>query len=194
MTSARISGFSDPVHESQAVYRIILRAMSQSGVPVDLSTTCAPPPPLTQTMGALALTLFDGRTPVWLAPGINAEPVRSFLELRTGASIADDARDADFILTGAADELTLAGFRSGNVFAPHTAATLIIGVPSLVSGRPVRLAGPGIADTVQLNAAGLDERFWEQWDANASGYPCGIDVLLVDGGSVCGLPRTTRRV
>jgi alpha-D-ribose 1-methylphosphonate 5-triphosphate synthase subunit PhnH len=191
--NGRTNGFENAVHESQSTYRVIMRAMSQPGVPVRLDPTCNPPGALARTTAAVSLTLLDSKTIVWIAPELSAPDVSDYLTLRTGTGIAARNDSADFALVDGSAAMALDNFNLGTVYEPHKATTLVIQVQSLHEGDQVELCGPGIADTAILEVTGLSAGFWTQWDANAELYPCGVDVLLVDGVSVCGLPRTTRR-
>ncbi len=56
-------------------------------------------------------------------------------------------------------------------------------------GRVLR--DPGIEHRRSLAIEGLPERFWGERRALMPLYPCGIDILLVSGDRIAGLPRTT---
>ena len=47
------AGFRDAVHDSQAVFRTVMRAMSVPALPVGLPTNLAPPAPLIATAAAI---------------------------------------------------------------------------------------------------------------------------------------------
>jgi alpha-D-ribose 1-methylphosphonate 5-triphosphate synthase subunit PhnH len=194
-TTSAASGFADPVDDAQAVFRCILQAMSRPAEPVALPRSCRPPRPLSPGVAALALTLLDGSTSVWLHGDLACDAVRSYLQLRTGVALADDPARADFALIGGSASLPrLDGFDWGGSFEPHGSTTVVLTVPSFTTGPAVRLSGPGIESTATLAVGGLDDGFWRQWDANAAAFPRGVDVLLSDGAGVCGLPRTVRRL
>jgi alpha-D-ribose 1-methylphosphonate 5-triphosphate synthase subunit PhnH len=65
-------------------------------------------------------------------------------------------------------------------------------VPSLTGGPDLVLRGPGINDHWLAAPQGLPADFLAQWADNRVLFPRGVDLLLVSGGQVMGLPRTTR--
>jgi alpha-D-ribose 1-methylphosphonate 5-triphosphate synthase subunit PhnH len=77
----------------------------------------------------------------------------------------------------------------GTITDPDDGATLIIGC-RLGEGVLLRLQGPGIQHSSEVRVAGLPLEFWQLRLAKIS-YPLGIDLFLVDGGQVVGLPRST---
>lgn len=77
----------------------------------------------------------------------------------------------------------------GTITDPDEGATLIIGC-RLGEGRLLRLQGPGIQHQSEVRVADLPLEFWHLRAAKIS-YPLGIDLFLVDGGQVVGLPRST---
>ena len=60
--------FADPVFESQAVFRRIMRAMAAPGTILVCGEALAPPAPLAPAAAAALLTLADFETPLWIAP------------------------------------------------------------------------------------------------------------------------------
>jgi alpha-D-ribose 1-methylphosphonate 5-triphosphate synthase subunit PhnH len=65
-------------------------------------------------------------------------------------------------------------------------------VDSLDDGTPMTWRGPGIRDSHAVHISGVPDSFWQERARLASQFPCGIDCYFVRGGSVIGLPRTTR--
>ena len=68
----------------------------------------------------------------------------------------------------------------------------MIQVAALVGGRSVTLSGPGIKDRAAIAPTGLSDGFWEQVQANNARFQFGVDILLVAGGLITALPRSTR--
>jgi alpha-D-ribose 1-methylphosphonate 5-triphosphate synthase subunit PhnH len=99
---------------------------------------------------------------------------------------------ADFVVTRAADA-TLDGLRLGSDEAPQQGATLIVDAPSLATERhtSLRLTGPGIEHEQRLGLCGLPITFWQQRIAMQRLFPCGVDLLLVCGSQLIGVPRST---
>jgi alpha-D-ribose 1-methylphosphonate 5-triphosphate synthase subunit PhnH len=77
----------------------------------------------------------------------------------------------------------------GTLLYPDRAATIIVAC-ELGHGLPLTLSGPGIPTTAVVRVAGLPPTFWVLRAAKIS-YPLGIDLFLVDGPQMLGLPRTT---
>lgn len=77
----------------------------------------------------------------------------------------------------------------GTTVDPDDGATLIIAC-GLGTGQRLHLHGPGIASHTELSVGHLPLAFWQVRAAKLH-YPLGIDLFLIDGGQVVGLPRTT---
>jgi len=77
----------------------------------------------------------------------------------------------------------------GTIVDPDEGATVIVGC-GLGLGQTLRLYGPGIQQAIEVRIDRLPVEFWQLRTAKIN-YPLGIDLFLVDGGQVVGLPRTT---
>ena len=188
-------GFSDPVMESQAVFRRSLEALSHPGRIVDLADSLDPVPGVAPAAGALLLSLLDADTRLWLSDSLASGTVPATLKFHTGCHLAAAPEEADFGLVAAPGELPdLARFSSGSDEFPERGATLVLQVPALeASGADSwRLSGPGIRDTASLFVPSLGWSFLQQWSANTAGFPRGVDLFLASGSLLCGLPRTTK--
>lgn len=185
-------GFADAVHDSQQVFRRLLEAFTHPGRVILLPRRLAAPDALWPSSAALALTLFDHSTPVHLDPVLDTEAVRDFLRFHRGAPLVEAPAEASFALVGNAAGVDLASFAPGDAERPERSATVVVQVPGFLHGRPVRLAGPGIATTTSLTVDGLAPDFWRQWRENGALYPGGVDVVLAAPESVAVLPRTVR--
>lgn len=192
-TTGIASGFAQPVFDSQDAFRHALAALSRPGRIETLTRLPQGPSLLDPAAAALALTLFDFDSPVWLdsaAGNLNSEV---FLRFHCGCPVVEEPRLARFALIGAASSMPrLAAFHPGDILYPDRSATVIIQLPSLVGGPPVALSGPGIATTASVAPRGLPDWFWSDWAVNGALYPQGVDVLLVAADAVLGLPRTVR--
>jgi alpha-D-ribose 1-methylphosphonate 5-triphosphate synthase subunit PhnH len=184
-------GFTDPVRHSQAVFRAVMDALARPGTLTKVTGDAAPPP-LTEAAGALALTLVDQDTAVWLDKPLKAEPaVAAWLAFQTGARTVDYAGDADFAFVADAPHLPpLEGFAQGSQEYPDRSTTLIVQVPGLTRGPRLRLTGPGIETEAEIRPKGLSEHFPAQWAANRARFPRGVDMVLVGPEGLIGLPRT----
>lgn len=194
MTTASLAaGFADPPRQSQQMFRAAMWAMARPGTAQPLATSLAPPAPLTPELAALALTLVDFETPLWLDAPLAAVPeVAEFLRFHTSARIVTAPEEAAFALVS--DPLTmppLAAFAQGEPDYPDRSVTLLVAVATLADG-PFTLEGPGIKDTCGFGAAPLPADFAAQMEANRAGFPLGVDLILAAPGAVLGLPRSVR--
>jgi alpha-D-ribose 1-methylphosphonate 5-triphosphate synthase subunit PhnH len=186
-------GFADPVHQSQRAFRALMAAMAEPGRIFALPAPLAPPAPLTPELAALALTLADFETPLFLdAPLAAGEAVRSFLAFHTGAPIVADPSAACFaLLRDGAALPDLSAFAQGEPDYPDRAATLIVAVDQIGDG-PLRLEGPGISGRRTFGAAPLPADFSRRLAANGRGFPLGVDIVLTAPGRIAALPRSVR--
>jgi alpha-D-ribose 1-methylphosphonate 5-triphosphate synthase subunit PhnH len=173
-------GFTDP-HAAQRCFRAILDAMSHPGRIVTLDIALDPPESLSPAAAACLLTLTDGMTRV--AVPDSAAP---WLIFHTGARMAAPA-DADF--TVAHHVPSLADLPAGTDEAPEDGATLIIDLPALEAGHPVRLAGPGLEGALSTTLP-LDPIFIAQWRLQSERAPRGVDLILCAGHRLLALPRS----
>lgn len=185
-------GFADPVHDTQAVFRTLLGALSRPGT-LGIVENVLPEVRATRAERAAfaaLLTLCDYATPVWLAQPDTA--LGSALRFHTGAPLVDEPGQAAFAYIHDAGALpSLESFASGAAESPEQSVTLLIRVDALTGGTPVVLSGPGIQHTETIAPVGLPARFWRERAALAPLFPCGIDCYLVSGSTLIGLPRTT---
>lgn len=187
-------GFTDPVFESQAVFRAVLDALAHPGTITALPAMPYPPVPHFEAQAAIALTLLDFETPVFIDPALGAAILQTWLRFHCGCPIVTEPARADFAFVGAATSPALAEFHQGDPKYPDRSTTVVIGVDALIGGEAQSLEGPGIAGCVSVAPVGLPADFRAQFAANREGFPLGIDVILACENSVIGLPRTTRLI
>jgi alpha-D-ribose 1-methylphosphonate 5-triphosphate synthase subunit PhnH len=175
-------GFADRPVEAAHAFRAALGAMARPGS-VHRALGAQPPAPLSPAAGALAVTLADGDTPLWLAPSLDGEAVRAWLTFHTGAPFRrpEQARFA----FGRWDELPLDDLPVGTPEYPDRSATLVVEVDEI--GQAHRLTGPGIESEAWLTVPGPD--FCR---ANRARFPLGLDVFIACGDRLAALPRTVR--
>lgn len=80
----------------------------------------------------------------------------------------------------------------GSLENPEQGATLILIAESLATGASLHLTGPGIPDKAAVSIQGVDPAWWQKRERWNSGFPMGVDMIVVAGRQVLGLPRTTR--
>lgn len=188
-----ISGFGDAVFAAQSAFRKVMDATGRPGSIQTVASAAAAPAPLSQATAAIALTLFDHDTPVWMdAPLAASEAVGSWLRFQAGCPIvADPAQCAFALIADAANVRSFEHFALGTPDYPDRATTLILQVATLTGGRELTLSGPGLRGTASLRAGPLPEDFVQRHAANRALFPRGIDLLLVAGNELAALPRTT---
>ncbi|MCZ8374195.1 MAG: phosphonate C-P lyase system protein PhnH [Beijerinckiaceae bacterium] len=185
-------GFSDPVLQSQAAFRGILAALSEPGTIHDLGPFAPCPAGLEPATAILLLTLADYETPVWMPEALEGGEAGIWLRFHCGAPYAAPV-NAGFAICSASDGFPgLTAFNPGNELYPDRSTTLILQIDSLTGGEALDLEGPGIPGTRRIAPRGLPADFVAGWARNARLYPLGVDIVLVAGSRILGLPRTTR--
>jgi alpha-D-ribose 1-methylphosphonate 5-triphosphate synthase subunit PhnH len=187
-------GFAEPVFGAQTTFRALMDALAYPGQPQLLSAPLEAPAGLAPQLAAVALTLWDHDTLVWLDPVLaESEAILAWLRFHTAAPLTTDPGRSQFALVSAADALpAFDRFALGTDEYPDRSTTIALAVPSLSGGADLVLRGPGIKDHLHIAPQGLPHDFLAQWTANRGEFPRGVDLLLVGQGQVLGLPRTTR--
>ena len=123
-------GFADLVKDSQSVFRTVMDALSRPGLKQPIHVDAEPPAPLTPEVAAIALTLADHDSPVWLDETLaGSDAVVAWLKFHTGAPIVSDPRQADFALvTGWAALPRLDAFAIGTDEYPDRSTTVVLAV------------------------------------------------------------------
>lgn len=186
-------GFADPTRDSQAVFRRVMDAVARPGTIQDLSFAPEPPPGLGRAAAAMALTLFDFETKVWLDPLVRTGAAADWLRFHCACPLTEAPGEAAFaIVIDAADCPPLSAFHPGDAKYPDRSTTLLVQVPALVGGRCATLEGPGIKGRSALAPEGLGAGFWAQVQANHDHFQFGVDLILAAGDLIAALPRSTR--
>jgi alpha-D-ribose 1-methylphosphonate 5-triphosphate synthase subunit PhnH len=186
-------GFGDPVRAAQAMFRLALRAMAAPGSILACGECANPPMPLLAPAAALALTLCDFETPIWLdRPLAEIPDVAQFLRFHTGARLVASPAEAVFALVADSARLpALANFAQGCRTYPDRSATLLVQVASL-EARGWLLEGPGIRHRARLSAAPLPVNFVPELAVNHAQFPCGVDIFFTTHRTIAALPRSVR--
>jgi alpha-D-ribose 1-methylphosphonate 5-triphosphate synthase subunit PhnH len=190
------AGFADKVRSAQSTFRSVMDAMARPGSVVRIVAGAGTPAPMMRGTAAIALTLFDHDTPLWLDPPMcETSEVTKWLKFHTSAPVIADPSICSFALIGDAAALPdLNGFSFGSNEYPDRSTTLILQVESLTLGPTFELNGPGIDGTAVLQAAIQPLDLFERLAINAALFPRGIDVVLVADDAIVAIPRTTRLV
>ena len=190
------AGFADKVLSAQSVFRSVMDAMARPGSVQRIASAAGTPVGMMRGTAAIALTLFDHDTPVWLDGRMSATAdVAKWLKFHTSAPVVADSSIASFALIGDPQSLpTLDRFAFGSNEYPDRSTTVVLQVESLTNGPAVELCGPGIDGTATLRASIQPHDLFERLAVNAALFPRGIDVVLVHDDSIVAIPRTTRLV
>ena len=186
-------GLDDPVRGSQSAFRAVLDAMAHPGRIITLPGLLggAPPAALGAAAAAIALTLCDIDTPVWLDEV--ASSAAGYLAFHCGAPLAAKPDEARFVIIADVAALpSLDRFAVGSDEYPERSATLVVEVANLSDESGAALRGPGIRGEARLGVTGLPARFWEERAALAELFPRGIDVVFTCGSRLAALPRPTQ--
>jgi alpha-D-ribose 1-methylphosphonate 5-triphosphate synthase subunit PhnH len=197
MTIAELpAGFADKVLAAQSTFRSVMEAMARPGGVQRITGRPGKPSPLMHGTAAIALTLFDHDTPIWLDHRMaEADSVAKWLRFHTAAPITADSLLSQFALIGDGTALPdLDRFCLGSNEYPDRSTTLILQVESLAEGPGYILRGPGIDGTTVLRATIAPRDLFERLAVNATLFPRGIDVVLVHADAIVAIPRTTRLI
>jgi alpha-D-ribose 1-methylphosphonate 5-triphosphate synthase subunit PhnH len=188
------AGFADKVLSAQSTFRSVMGAMARPGSLQQAVAAVGTPGPMMHGTAAIALTLFDHDTPIWLdAEMSGTSEVAKWLKFHSGAPVVDDPAICSFALIGNGAALPdLSNFSFGTNEYPDRSTTLILQVDSLKHGSAYELRGPGIDGTASLRAMIAPADLFDRLAVNETMFPRGIDVVLVSGETIVAIPRTTR--
>jgi len=198
ITSDALSGgFSKPVFQSQSVFRMLMDGMARPGLIQRVVSDAGQPEPLGPAAGAIALTLCDHETPVFLSAGLAKSTVGAWIGFHTGATLTREKAEARFAFLEAGAAPTSFGlFALGSQEYPDRSTTLVLEVKALHqeagAGQKLTLSGPGILQSRDVWVEGLPESFHRLWIDNRALFPRGIDLILTADTDLLCLPRTTR--
>lgn len=185
-------GFDDAVSGSQCAFRALMAAIAEPGRPVSLATPIEAPAGLARAAAVVLLTMADHETPIWLAPALGVA-VENYIRFHCASPLVAHPREARFaVLDGSEAGPALAAFDPGEDRYPDRSATVIVQCTAWNGGAPASLSGPGIRGARVIAPSGLRPGFWREVGASGARYPLGIDLLLVVGGEVLGLPRSVQ--
>ena len=188
------SGFADKVLSAQSTFRSVMDAMARPGSVQHVVAAVGTPPQLMRGTAAIALTLFDHDTPIWLDGGMSeSSEVSRWVKFHSGAPVVTDPSVCHFALIADPSRLPdLSCFALGSNEYPDRSTTLILQVESLTRGSRCELRGPGIDGVAILHATIAPKDLFDRLSINESLFPRGIDVVLVARDEIVAIPRTTR--
>jgi len=186
-------GFADPARDAQRVFRAVLDALAHPGRSCPLAGPADPPTALGRGLAAVALTLLDEQSTLWLGePLAHDAEAAAWLAFHTGARRVSSVAVADFVITVPCALPPLASLALGTDEAPHLSTTVVLDIRGCAGMARFTARGPGIDGTAALAAPWAPDGFADAWRRNAEMFPRGVDLLLVGEDTVAALPRTTR--
>src|SRR5215471_20234390 len=85
------AGFADKVLSAQSTFRSVMEAMARPGSVRRVTASVDTPSRLMHGTAAIALTLFDHDTPIWLDPLLSeTTEVTKWLKFHSGAPVIKD--------------------------------------------------------------------------------------------------------
>jgi alpha-D-ribose 1-methylphosphonate 5-triphosphate synthase subunit PhnH len=186
--------FADKVSSAQSTFRSVMEAMARPGTVQRVAATVGAPAGMMRGTAAIALTLFDHDTPIWLDASMSkTSEVARWLKFHASAPVVADSSISHFALIGDANALPdLERFSFGSNEYPDRSTTLILQVDNLTKGPAYELRGPGIDGAAILQAKIKPADLFDRLAVKAALFPRGIDVVLVDDDAIAAIPRTTR--
>src|SRR3954453_23695337 len=95
------AGFADKVMSAQSTFRSVMDAMARVGSVQRIAAVTGAPAPMMRVTAAIALTLFDHDTPIWLDAAVSAtSDVAKWLKFHTSAPVVQDSSISSFALIG----------------------------------------------------------------------------------------------
>jgi len=151
-----------------------------------------PPHPFDFAAAAVALTLLDYETPVWLDPALaQSAEIALWLKFHTGAPLTDDPQRAAFGFVADPPKMpSFEAFSQGSMEYPDRSATLVLQVEHLSKDGGLHLSGPGIRGSRALGASPLPADFAARLRANRVLFPRGVDIVLAADRKLTALPRS----
>ena len=148
------AGFADKVLSAQTTFRSVMDAMARPGSVQRIAAAVGTPTAMMRGTAAIALTLFDHDTPIWLDAAMSeASDVAKWLKFHTSAPVVADPSICSFALIGDAKALpALDRFPFGSNEYPDRSTTLILQVESLTQGPASSCAGPASTAPALLQA------------------------------------------
>jgi alpha-D-ribose 1-methylphosphonate 5-triphosphate synthase subunit PhnH len=188
-------GFPDPVHNSQNVFRALMAALACPASVQPFATSLVPPMSLSAEMAAVALTLLDHETPVWLdAPLAACQGVIDYLRFHTGAPVTAAPGEAAFALVmDPRTSLPLSAFAIGSNLYPDRSTTFVFAIDSFSQDQGACFEGPGIETRARLTCNPEPADLSALLARNETCFPCGNDIFFLGAQSVAAFPRSTRR-
>src|SRR4051794_27187416 len=99
------TGYADKVLSAQTTFRSVMDAMARPGTARQVTAGVGAPASLMRGTAAVALTLFDQDTPIWLDCAMAATDIAKWLKFHCGAPVIADSFVSSFALAGRGNAL-----------------------------------------------------------------------------------------
>ena len=100
------AGFADKVLSAQSTFRSVMDAMARPGSLQKIRAAVETPASVMRGTAAIALTLFDHDTPIWLDRMMSTTPnVAKWLKFHTGAPVVAETSVCSFAVIGDTQDL-----------------------------------------------------------------------------------------
>ena len=187
------AGREDEGLRAQRTVTALRRAMAEPGMIEKLEIPAGVPAALPRGLAAVAVTLADFETPLWLDEQLASAPeVARYLRFATGAPIVEDPARAAFALVSRATAMPpFTWFSTGSDAYPDRSVTIVTEVQTWAAMHRFELKGPGIATTRSFAAGPLPGDFETRMAENRALFPRGVDLIMTSGDEVLALPRST---
>ncbi|MHC5307659.1 phosphonate C-P lyase system protein PhnH [Bartonella sp. LJL80] len=155
----------------------MMKALARPGTRIDLDG---------QDMTHLASAILDLETSFY------AEDQKLQQQLRDTQAKSVALPDAEYIFMSLCDKqkvAQLSNIATGDLLYPETGAT-IFAPADFTGGGTIRLSGPGIKTSCDLQLNGIDPDLWTFRQQHIH-YPLGFDLFLISTDSLVGIPRST---
>jgi alpha-D-ribose 1-methylphosphonate 5-triphosphate synthase subunit PhnH len=197
------AGFSNEAFGSQAVFRVVLTALSEPGQWREVSSDAPAPEQGQSAAAAVLLALLDPDCVLWVSPEFTKGSAPAWLRFHTGCRLTNVPHEANFLWFHALDSLLpFTEFALGSDEYPDQSATVLIDVMpkqnATLNIPALTLTGPGIKEAVHVVLSEQIDISEEKFNgliaslqSNQVNFPRGADTLLCAGTRILGLPRTT---
>jgi alpha-D-ribose 1-methylphosphonate 5-triphosphate synthase subunit PhnH len=186
-------GFTDPVFQSQAVFRTVLDAFARPGTIVTLPDAVSAPAPLYASTAAFLCTFADEGTPIHFDDEAAAGAAAAWVTFHTGAPAADRPGAAQFAVVTSPGRLPpLESFAQGSQEYPDRSTTVLLQIEDFAGRAGLRLSGPGVDGIAEAGPRPLPPDFPARLQRNRSLFPRGVDLVLASPAAILALPRSVR--
>jgi alpha-D-ribose 1-methylphosphonate 5-triphosphate synthase subunit PhnH len=184
MMSARLDnigrGFSNPVRDSQSVFRAALHALCNPGQFTEVHCDAEVSALAYRPAAALLLALLDADTTLWVSETLRESVAPHWLGFHTGCQIVSHPGDAQFAWISHYDSLPEARvFAQGSAEYPDQSTTCVYELPCKTRGlgelarstqdfepaelmQPWRLSGPGLQEPLRLLIDDLPQKIADE--------------------------------